>query len=199
MAGPLKRVCLLGAESTGKTTLARALAEAYGRCGTPSSVGRTRRSAAIPRRRGRATSSRTSPGSSAGTRTRSSVRRARCCSATRTRSRRRCSTTSTSASRRTPSTTCSSGSTTCIWSAGSRSPGGTTGSGSSRSSGCGCTSGIWSELAASGSPWASGRGARTMHGWTRLRCRGRTARRLNGEQWSSATPLAATASAWNSR
>ena len=29
MAGPVKRVCLLGAESTGKTTLARALAEAY--------------------------------------------------------------------------------------------------------------------------------------------------------------------------
>ena len=29
MAGPVKRVCLLGAESTGKTTLARALAAAY--------------------------------------------------------------------------------------------------------------------------------------------------------------------------
>jgi len=29
MAEPVKRVCLLGAESTGKTTLARALAEAY--------------------------------------------------------------------------------------------------------------------------------------------------------------------------
>ena len=29
MPGPVKRVCLLGGESTGKTTLARALAEAY--------------------------------------------------------------------------------------------------------------------------------------------------------------------------
>jgi HTH-type transcriptional repressor of NAD biosynthesis genes len=32
---PIKRVCLLGAESTGKTTLARALAEAYGTAWNP--------------------------------------------------------------------------------------------------------------------------------------------------------------------
>ena len=35
MAEPVKRVCLLGAESTGKTTLARTLAEAYGTLWNP--------------------------------------------------------------------------------------------------------------------------------------------------------------------
>jgi HTH-type transcriptional regulator, transcriptional repressor of NAD biosynthesis genes len=35
MAEPVKRVCLLGAESTGKTTLARALAESYATAWNP--------------------------------------------------------------------------------------------------------------------------------------------------------------------
>ncbi|MSO96270.1 MAG: hypothetical protein EXQ81_10875 [Thermoleophilia bacterium] len=35
MPGPVKRICLLGGESTGKTTLARALAAAYGTVWNP--------------------------------------------------------------------------------------------------------------------------------------------------------------------
>lgn len=35
MAGDVKRICLLGAESTGKTTLARSLADAYGTVWNP--------------------------------------------------------------------------------------------------------------------------------------------------------------------
>ena len=69
MSRPVARVCLLGAESTGKTTLAAALAAAYGTVWNPeygrvyTEVGRA------GRRRGRARSSRTSPGCTAGTRT----------------------------------------------------------------------------------------------------------------------------------
>ena len=48
----VKRVCLLGAESTGKSTLARALATRYGTRGTPSTVGPLRRSDDPRRRRG---------------------------------------------------------------------------------------------------------------------------------------------------
>ena len=70
MAGPVKRVCLLGAESTGKTTLAGRSRRSTTRSGTPSSAAPIPRSDAIPTRRGRATSSPTSRGSSAGTRTR---------------------------------------------------------------------------------------------------------------------------------
>ena len=46
MAGPVKRVCLLGAESTGKTTLARALAAAYDTVWNPSTGVPTPRSGA---------------------------------------------------------------------------------------------------------------------------------------------------------
>ena len=91
------RVCLLGAESTGKTTLARALAERYGTVWNPE-YGRPYTEIGRPEGAvDELASSRTSPACSAGTRTSSPDRDAACCSATPTRSRRPSSTRSTSA------------------------------------------------------------------------------------------------------
>ena len=69
VAQDVKRVCLLGAESTGKTTLAEALAERFDTVWNPE-YGRPYTEIGRPRGHpGRAGSSRTSPGSTAGTRT----------------------------------------------------------------------------------------------------------------------------------
>ena len=66
-------------------------ASATRRCGTPSTGVRTRRSVVRTTHPGRAGSSRTSRGCTAGTRTSSQRSRTACCSPTRTRSRRRSS------------------------------------------------------------------------------------------------------------
>ena len=72
------RVCIIGAESTGKTTLAAALADHYGRCGCRSTARLPpRRAAAIRTDRGRRTSSRTSRGSATGSRSSSPATRTR--------------------------------------------------------------------------------------------------------------------------
>ena len=75
MEPAVKRVCLLGAESTGKTTLARgARRGATRRCGTPNTAGRTPSVGGRQTHRGRARVRRTSRACTAGTRTSSPAR-----------------------------------------------------------------------------------------------------------------------------
>ena len=155
----VKRVCLLGAESTGKTTLAAALADAYDTLWNPE-YGR-----AYTRDRAAAEAPWTSAEFThiarihcwyedflAGLATRvlfSRHRRVHDSRVPRGVPRR---------SRRPASRSSPSGATTCTSSAGSTCRGGTTGSASSRSSAAGCTSGTSSARGRAASPGSSSKG-----------------------------------------
>ena len=164
MAGDVKRVCLLGAESTGKTTLARALAAAYGTVWNPeygrpyTELGRDPEA----------------PWTSAEF---THIARIQCwyedCLAGSARRALFCDTDAFTTAlfhevylgepTHAFDELVDARATTSSSSAASTCRGGTTGSGSSRSSGTGCTSAISSGLGASGSPWllleGSARGA----------------------------------------
>ena len=195
MPGPPKRACLLGGESTGKTTLARALADEYGTVWNPefgrayTEIGRDPERTVDERG---VHAHRQDPVLVRGPPGRLGSRRALL-----RHGRLHDGAVSSGLSRRTDARlrrAARAAGTTSTSSAGSTFRGGTTGSGSSTTSGSGCTTATWSE------PERAGRRGSSSRARTRSDCGRESSPSIacSKGRRHHRRALAASASAWNS-